>query len=326
MSVALGFDRAVPANGYRWWYIDALSEDGRRGLTIIAFIGSVFSPYYKWARRRGPAEPSNHAAVNVALYGEGGHRWAMTERGRAAVARDAARRAVGPSHLAWDGTALVVTLDEVTFPLPGRIRGQVRLDPTSLNAEAFTLDPGPDTGPDPGPDPGGAGTALHQWRPIAPTAAVEVVLEKPALCWRGHGYLDSNWGAVPLEQSFVRWDWSRAPAAGGAAVLYEGRRRDGTDFSLALHFDRTGRAAAMAPPPIQTLGKTAIWRIPRATRADGAALQATLEDTPFYARSVLKTRLLGEATTAVHESLELDRFALPIVQAMLPFRMPRRSG
>jgi carotenoid 1,2-hydratase len=153
------------------------------------------------------------------------------------------------------------------------------------------------------------------------------VLEKPALRWRGHGYLDSNWGAVPLEQSFVRWDWSRAPAAGGAAVLYEGRRRDGTDFSLALHFDRTGRAAAFPPPPRHELGRTAIWRIPRATRAevpDGAGLAATLEDTPFYARSVLRTRLLGEATTAVHESLELDRFALPIVQAMLPFRMPRR--
>ena len=317
MSSALGFDQPVPANGYRWWYVDALSEDGRHGLTIIAFIGSAFSPYYKWARRRGPAEPLNHAAVNVALYGEGGHRWAMTERGRAAVARDAASLAVGPSHLAWDGTALVVTLDEVSFPLPGRIRGRIRLDPTSLNAAAFTLDQ----------DPGGARPALHQWRPIAPTADVEVVLEKPALRWRGHGYLDSNWGAVPLEDSFVRWDWSRAPAAGGAAVLYEGRRRDGTDFSLALHFDRTGRAAAFPPPPRHELGRTAIWRIHRATRADppdGAHLEATLEDTPFYARSVLRTRLLGEATTAVHESLDLDRFALPIVQAMLPFRMPRR--
>jgi carotenoid 1,2-hydratase len=89
----------------------------------------------------------------------------------------------------------------------------------------------------------------------------------------------------------------------------------------------TGRAAAFPPPPRHELGRTAIWRIPRATRAevpDGAGLAATLEDTPFYARSVLRTRLLGEATTAVHESLELDRFALPIVQAMLPFRMPRR--
>jgi carotenoid 1,2-hydratase len=315
LSPALGFDQPILANGYRWWYVDALSTDRRHGLTIIAFVGSVFSPYYKWARRRGPAEPLNHAAVNVALYGEARHKWAMTERGRGAVARDAASFAVGPSHLAWDGTALVLSLDEVTFPLPGRIRGHVRLEPTSLNALPFTLAASE------------AGADLHQWRPIAPTAAVEVVLEKPALRWRGHGYLDSNWGGVPLEDSFVRWDWSRAPAAGGAAVLYEGRRRDGTDFGLALHFDRTGRAAAFLPPPRHELGRTAIWRIPRATRAEapgGAALAATLEDTPFYARSVLRTRLLGEATTAVHESLELDRFALPIVQAMLPFRMPRQ--
>ena len=27
------------------WYVDAISDDGRHGLTIIAFIGSVFSPY-----------------------------------------------------------------------------------------------------------------------------------------------------------------------------------------------------------------------------------------------------------------------------------------
>ena len=47
----------VDANGYAWWYVDALSEDGREGLTIIAFIGSVFSPYYAWTGRRDPARP-----------------------------------------------------------------------------------------------------------------------------------------------------------------------------------------------------------------------------------------------------------------------------
>ena len=47
------FDAAVPPGGYAWWYVDALSDDGRHGLTIIAFIGSVFSPYYACARRRG---------------------------------------------------------------------------------------------------------------------------------------------------------------------------------------------------------------------------------------------------------------------------------
>jgi carotenoid 1,2-hydratase len=55
-SPALGprFDRAVPAGGYSWWYVDAISDDGRYGLTVIAFIGSVFSPYYKQSGRADP--------------------------------------------------------------------------------------------------------------------------------------------------------------------------------------------------------------------------------------------------------------------------------
>ena len=49
----MNFDQIVPHNGYAWWYVDALSDDGENGITIIAFIGSVFSPYYAFARRRG---------------------------------------------------------------------------------------------------------------------------------------------------------------------------------------------------------------------------------------------------------------------------------
>ena len=52
-------------------------------------------------------------------------------------------------------------------------------------------------------------------------------------------------------------------------------------------------------------------------------MQASLEDTPFYARSLLTTRLLGATVPAMHESLCLDRFAARWVQAILPFRMPR---
>jgi carotenoid 1,2-hydratase len=57
-----------------------MSDDGRHGLTIIALIGSVFSPYYAWARRRGPTDPEHFCALNVALYGVD-KGWAMTERG-----------------------------------------------------------------------------------------------------------------------------------------------------------------------------------------------------------------------------------------------------
>jgi carotenoid 1,2-hydratase len=51
----------------------------------------------------------------------------------------------------------------------------------------------------------------------------------------------------------------------------------------------------------------------------------TLEDSPFYTRSVLSTHLLGEPATAMHESLSLDRFSTAWVQLMVPFRMPRAA-
>ena len=82
------FRRGGSADGYRWWYLDALSSDARHGLTIIGFVGSVFSPYYAWARRKGPADADNHCALNVALYGDAGHRWSMTERGARHVKRE----------------------------------------------------------------------------------------------------------------------------------------------------------------------------------------------------------------------------------------------
>ncbi len=66
------------------------------------------------------------------------------------------------------------------------------------------------------------------------------------------------------------------------------------------------------------------WRVERSVRSDGtAAVIRTLEDAPFYARSVVSANLLGEPVTLMHESLSLDRFKMPVVQAMLPFRMPR---
>ena len=35
------FDIAIPKNGYAWWYVDALSDDGLHALTVIALIGSM---------------------------------------------------------------------------------------------------------------------------------------------------------------------------------------------------------------------------------------------------------------------------------------------
>lgn len=77
------------------------------------------------------------------------------------------------------------------------------------------------------------------------------------------------------------------------------------------------------PPPNVALSRTG-WQVGRSLRSEsGARVIRTLEDAPFYARSVVATQLCGEPAMMMHESLSLDRFRRPVVQAMLPFRMPR---
>lgn len=267
----------------------------------------MFSPYYAAARRRGTADPLDHCALNIALYGPR-KRWAMTERRRAATTRDGTSFVIGPSVLHWDGDALVIDIDEMTVPFPSRMRGRVRVHPCAITARTFALD----------------AKREHRWWPIAPRARVDVALDSPALRWSGNGYLDSNAGDVPLESTFACWDWSRVALRNGAAVLYDTQCRDGTRGSLALHFDPGGAVQHFDPPRTVALARSG-WRVARATRADDAraSVTTTLEDAPFYARSLLATRLLGEDTAAVHESLSLDRFSNRVVQLMLPFRMPR---
>ncbi|MGT2435224.1 carotenoid 1,2-hydratase [Bradyrhizobium betae] len=301
------FSRVVPPNGYAWWYVDALSDDGQNGITIIAFIGSVFSPYYAFARRKGPADPLNHCAINVAVYRSGGNRWAMTERARDAVSRTTDTFTAGPSHLSWDGSSLTIDVNETTVPIPGRLRGNIRLVPTAITQQAFSLNP----------------SGNHQWWPIAPCARVQVRLDHPRLSWQGDGYFDMNQGEAPLEQGFSDWQWSRGSMREGTAILYEALRRDGSRVDLAMTFDPTGRMQAFEPPPTVELRRTG-WRVARNVRSESTArIVKTLEDAPFYARSVISAKLLDEPVTLMHESLSLDRFKIPIVQAMLPFRMPR---
>lgn len=273
----------------------------------------MFSPWYAWARRgarRGGrvVEAENHVCLNVALYGRPGG-WAMTERGRGALHRDATTLSIGPSRMAWDGDALTINIEERGAPTPWPIRGTVRVHPAALTGARFTLD---DAG-------------RHRWSPIAPVSRVEVALTRPGVSWSGPGYFDTNDGDRPLEADFGHWDWCRAPTASGATILYNAERLEGGEQSLALHAGLDGRVTAFEAPPRAALAPT-LWRIGRQTRADAGSVPRvvrTLTDSPFYARSVIETRLAGQAVTAVHESLDMRRFTAPWVQAMLPFRVPR---
>jgi carotenoid 1,2-hydratase len=299
----------VPTDGYRWWYIDALSADGQQALAIIAFVGSVFSPYYALARRRGRGDPLNFCALNIALYGPRRKSWAMTERGCAQVRRSASSLAIGPSTVSWDGIALTIRIEETAAPIPSPLRGIVRVYPKALMNVTYPLD----------------ASGRHNWQPIAPCSHVEVQLQRPHLCWRGEAYVDSNCGGEPIEKAFRSWTWSRADLASGTAVLYAVNNDHGADKQLALLFKPSGTIEHFPfPSPIELTPTR--WGIARETFADenhSVRIIRTLENAPFYARTLISTSLLGQRALAVHESLSLRRFRAPWVQAMLPFRMPR---
>ena len=301
-----GFDDAVPDGGYAWWYVDALSDDGLHGITLIAFIGSVFSPYYAWDRRRGRPDPTRHCALNVALYGRA-KRWAMTERGSASLRQSTGGLAIGPSSVVWDGTALTFTITERTAPFAGHIAGTVTVRPRALTGRHFALD----------------AAGLHRWAPMAPRCDVDVALRRPDLRWSGAGYCDRNFGATPLENSFTGWAWSRATLGEDTVVFYDVDPLHGSTPGLSLRIGRDGAMNEYPQPPPAPLPRSR-WGMARLTRSHGAAsVQKTLEDTPFYARSLVTQTLSGAPAVAVHESLSLTRFRTPWVQAMLPFRMPR---
>ena len=111
---------------------------------------------------------------------------------------------------------------------------------------------------------------------------------------------------------------------GSTEVTYDLHGPGREDRLLRLRFDAQGEVHPLEPVPHQALPATA-WRIGRRARcADRAVVAQQLEDTPFYQRCVLARPDLGERVHTFHESLSMPRFVSPVVQAMLPWRMPRR--
>lgn len=276
-------------------------------VSVIGFIGSVFSPWYGWSGRRNPAD---HCCVNVALYGRGG-RWTMTDRGETALRQSATMLEVGPSRMHWDGTSLAIHVDERTVPHLDRLLGVIRLHPAAITGVELPIHP-----------EGG-----HVWRPLAPVADIEVAFDRPGWRWTGHGYLDANFGNRALEADFRTWTWARLPTRRGAVCLYDADRRDGSTLAAAVRFGADGEARTFDPPPKARLGRSR-WALPRTTRADAGTTPVQVKamlDAPFYCRSAIRTTIEGETSVGVHEALNLDRFSRPWLKPMLAMRVPRRS-
>jgi carotenoid 1,2-hydratase len=197
------------------------------------------------------------------------------------------------------------------LPLLGRVRGRVTLRPSAVTDVEVALTP----------------DNRHLWRPFAPTARIEVDLNR-GVSWAGHGYFDANFGTRALETDFRTWTWGRFPVTDGAICLYDARRRDGTDLSLALHIAADGSSRVVQAPPLTRLPRTP-FLLARQTRADPGTTPRQvmrLFEAPFYNRSLVRTRLMGQDSTGMHEALDLDRFRLSLMKPMLAVRVPRRRG
>ena len=150
------FDLTVPKNGYAWWYLDGISDDNQKAISIIAFIGSVFSPWYSWYGRK---KPHDHCCINVATYGHKG-RWTMTERGESTVTQTESLFKIGPSSLKWENNRLLVELNELTTPHLSKLKGRVVIEPHFItNIEVPLMNDG-----------------SNIWRPFSPMSKIYVEL------------------------------------------------------------------------------------------------------------------------------------------------------
>jgi carotenoid 1,2-hydratase len=302
------FDIDVPENGYRWWYFDGVSDCRTYGVVVIAFVGSVFSPYYYSARQRGRGDPRQFCAINIASYGPRANAWSMTERCARQLHTTPDLMRVGKNAVRKRDASVQIAIDDRTMPWLRRISGDINITAEHSSGRVFTLDEG----------------RRHQWQPIAPSARINVALQRPGLNWQGDAYVDTNAGERPLEADFRRWNWSsvRKPG-GGADIFYDVIERSDRRHSIALSADRFNQVSTRMAPATRTLHKSRWGVVRESQHGASASVIKTLEDAPFYARSLLSVDIAGESSVAMHESLSLERFSSAWVRLLLPFRMPR---
>lgn len=276
---------------------------------IIAFIGSVFSPDYYRAQRLGPADPYEHCAVNVALYSDPTRSWAFTHYGRRAVSCAPDVLGIAGNRFVWTPQKLTCRIEERGAPWPVLLRGVVTLNTAEHGATQIPLTP----------------DGRHMWQALIPCGRVAVEFERPSLRWEGTGYLDSNYGSAPLHQGFRRWSWLRAHGRQATRVVYDLTPRETPAVRYALKF-ASGRWQTLASPLRTALVPASSWRVAREVAADldtQPSVVRTLEDAPFYARTMVRTTLEDEPLTAMHESLSLQRFQSSWVRSLLPLRIRR---
>lgn len=215
------------SGAYEWWYVDALSADGRTGFVFIFFAGLPFSPDYltDHERRRGPSA-LDHVAVFAAVYRDGRQVcYALDRYDRAtfSASRDRLDVAIGANTCRFDGSAFAVAVDLPLLLGGSRLTASLALSP---RVPASAVDFG-----------GGAGDAEHVWNPLAPSCAVsgEIALHGGrgwSESFDGEGYVDHNYGEKPLTEGIRRWHWGRAHLGDRTLVYYHTEPERGPDETV----------------------------------------------------------------------------------------------
>nr|WP_304519819.1 carotenoid 1,2-hydratase [Actibacterium sp. 188UL27-1] len=236
----------------------------------------------------------------------------MTDRGEDALTLSHDKLQVGPSSMRWENDKLIIAIDEMTWPHMGRLQGEIIVEPEALTTVELPLKQ----------------DGSHVWRPFAPLSRIKVNLNRKGWQWDGHGYFDANFGTSALEADFSYWTWGRYPCREGSVCFYDATRRDGSDLSVGVIFDPKGEAKVIKAPPKAPF-KRSLWAVKRETRADAGTTPRQVKqmlDAPFYCRSAVEIQFAGENTVGVHEALDLNRFASPLLKPMLAVKVPRRRG
>ena len=320
---------------YEWWYFDALSDDGDWAMACIWFLGNPFSPYYRAAALRQPANPFDQNAMFFALYHHGRlHAYHFTRFSPLDIAASEALPLClhfGPNCLiqthksCWNldladenanGRRLAATL---RFASPPLIAGEQK--ETLLDSE-------------------------HSWLPAAPFCRVSaaITLGEPhnpgaeKINFTGTGYHDHNWGRLPFDAAIRDWYWARAALpAERSVILYHVQPHRGRAVSHLLLFEH-GRLARHDAEARVHLSRP-VWngfgtRYGSRLTASGAGVNAVfrfgarLDSAPFYVRALCAAEVEVEGQVergqGIGEYLRPRQMSWPLVASAMKARIVER--
>lgn len=283
---------------YRWYYADVTAGD--YSAVFIFMVGSLFSPRYSVAARRGGL-PREHCAVNFALYHRGVRRcWVLTEYPVVEVER-ALRLRIGRSALSYEEGCVRMAVEERTAPWGRPVVARLELEPLTPGGNEVQLVPG----------------LPHWWQPMAPRARARLEVDTEGLDVEGLGYHDTNHGEELLGARLSGWHWARTHGERETVVDYvlpEGVAP--VRMTAGPHGVRCERGPGAESGPTELTG----WglRVPRHLRAGNVVVaeRRFLESSPFYARVEARQ---GEWDT-LGEVADFRRFHSPLIRWMAHFR------